>query len=156
MKRVLLIIFSTVLIGSLFVIFSLQNIFSKSEYIHKEAIMRAKSDYDINKVIKTSTYNGKKQYIAIEALKKNNKKIYVLVPVKGEEMYAYRSSQGISKKKALEIVKREDDVQKVIKIQLGMEEDNPLWEITYINDNGNYSYYYVNFEDGTFFKRYSL
>jgi uncharacterized protein YpmB len=118
--------------------------------------MRAKSDYDINKVIKTSTYNGKKQYIAIEALKKNNKKIYVLVPVKGEEMYAYRSSQGISKKKALEIVKREDDVQKVIKIQLGMEEDNPLWEITYINDNGNYSYYYVNFEDGTFFKRYSL
>jgi uncharacterized protein YpmB len=156
MKKILLILFSVVLIGAVFVIFSLQNIFSKSDYIHKEAVMRAKSDFDFNKVIRTSTYNGKKQYVAIEALKKNNKKIYILVPVKGEVMYAYRSSQGISKKEALDLVKREDDIRKVIRIQLGMEAQNPLWEITYINDKGNYSYYYVSFEDGTFLKRYSL
>ena len=41
-------------------------------------------------------------------------------------------------------------------VKLGFENDVPLWEVTYIDDDNRYSYYYLEFKDGKFLRRYSI
>ena len=43
-----------------------------------------------------------------------------------------------------------------MKVKLGFENDVPLWEVTYIDDDNRYSYYYLEFKDGKFLRRYSI
>ncbi len=46
--------------------------------------------------------------------------------------------------------------KEIMKVKLGFENDVPLWEVTYIDDDNRYSYYYLEFKDGKFLRRYSI
>ncbi|MFP3393521.1 peptidase M4, partial [Brevibacillus sp. SIMBA_076] len=46
--------------------------------------------------------------------------------------------------------------KEILKAKLGFENNIPLWEVTYIDDDNRYSYYYLEFKDGNFLRRYSI
>lgn len=65
-------------------------------------------------------------------------------------------SEGISEKKAIQIVASERKPKEFVKVKLGAENDVPLWEITYIDQEGRYTYYYLEFQDGKYAGYYSI
>ena len=62
---------------------------------------------------------------------------------------------GITKRKATDIVKNEKNVKKVLNASLGMENDTPFWESAYLDDEDFLNYAYLNFADGKWLKRIS-
>lgn len=76
------------------------------------------------------------------------------------ETIVRKKSEGISEKEALQrtIEQVGDDSKEhkskpkeILKIKLGFENNIPLWEVTYIDDENRYSYYYLAFKDGQFY-----
>jgi uncharacterized protein YpmB len=68
-----------------------------------------------------------------------------------------KASSGITKEKAISIVKNDKNPQEIKSVRLGIENKKPLWEVTYVDkDKKHLTYYYLDFSSGEFIKRYSL
>jgi uncharacterized protein YpmB len=129
---------------------------SSKEESEQKAIERAKEEGDLTTIIDVDTYRGNETYVVVIGENEEHEKMVVWVPEKGDDIEVKPLSAGISEKEALAILKTEYSPKKVISAKLGMEKGIPLWEITYIDEQDRYSFYYVRFEDGAFIKRYSF
>jgi uncharacterized protein YpmB len=78
------------------------------------------------------------------------------VPEKTGNVIVKKIKSGVSKQEAIAKLKAERNPKEIISAKLGMEKGVPLWELTYIDDDNRYSFYYLSFKDGTFLKRYSF
>ncbi|MGY4690075.1 PepSY domain-containing protein [Salibacterium sp. K-3] len=65
------------------------------------------------------------------------------------------SEESISLKEAEEVVLDRFDRQTIRSIKPGMEDGEPLYEVTFKNDS-TLHYYYLSMEDGAYIKRYSI
>ncbi|AKS38645.1 copper amine oxidase [Anoxybacillus gonensis] len=101
------------------------------------------------------TYRGNDVYVIVTGKDDEGEQWIVWVTEKGKVAVMHRASEGITKQEALSSVKPYRP-KTVISVKLGMEKGIPLWEITYIDEQNRYSFYYVRFEDGAFLKRYHL
>ena len=100
-------------------------------------------------------YNGNETWSVVTGVTSEGKKIGVWVPEdKEQKSQVIALSEGISENKAIAIVKEKKNVKKIIFAQLGMENNQPLWEITYKNDKDLYGYYYLDFKTGDLIRNY--
>ncbi|MCM3596915.1 DUF5590 domain-containing protein [Metabacillus idriensis] len=124
---------------------------------HEEAIDRALKETDLKNAESVETFNGLKQFYVITGLNKSNKAVYVWVPENKKEKPVLKlASDGITEKKALEIVKAQQNPVKVISVKLGMEKNVPLWEVKYIDDQNRYTYDLINFSNGEIRKHIAI
>lgn len=126
----------------------------KSSEAH--AIMVAKEEAGLQQITGVNTYYGTNVYSVVRGTDDLSRKLIVWVPSKKGNLIVKESSDGISKNNALQILKDNQHPKKIINIVLGIEENQPIWEITYIDQRNRYSFYYIDFESGKFIKRYSL
>ena len=100
-------------------------------------------------------YNGNETWSVITGKTADGKKIGVWVPDdKKQKSQVIALSEGISENKAIAIVKEKKNVKEIISAHLGMENNQPLWEITYKNDKDLYGYYYLDFKTGDLIRNY--
>ena len=103
-------------------------------------------------------YNGKSAYIVVQGTdeKENNLSFGCL---RKRDTVVRKKSEGISEKEAIqrtieqvgnESKESKSKPKEIMKVKLGFENDVPLWEVTYIDDDNRYSYYYLEFKDGKF------
>lgn len=79
--------------------------------------------------------------------------MYVWVPAdKKAKILSKKASDGISSGKAAKIVRDEGLVSKLNGVHPARENNVPLWEVTYINKSGQYSFSYVDFTSGKILK----
>ncbi|MBB5323368.1 uncharacterized protein YpmB [Anoxybacillus tepidamans] len=104
----------------------------------------------------TYTYYGEKTYVVLVGTDRKGTKKIAWVPEKGEHIVVKRAKSGITKQQAIEKLKAERNPKEIVSTKLGMEKGVPLWELTYIDQDNRYSFYYISFEDGAFLKRYSF
>ncbi|WP_410981976.1 DUF5590 domain-containing protein [Bacillus cereus] len=116
----------------------------------------AKEKAKLTKVKNVEYYNGKSSYAVVQGVDEKGEKIIVWVPEKKGDVLVKKQSEGISEKDALQIVTKEQKPKQFLKVKLGAENNVPLWEVTYIDDENRYTYYYLAFQDGKFLKRYSI
>ncbi|MCI0765763.1 DUF5590 domain-containing protein [Bacillus sp. TL12] len=116
----------------------------------------AKEKAKLTKVKNVEYYNGKSSYTVVQGVDEKGEKIIVWVPEKKGDVLVKKQSEGISEKDALQIVTKEQKPKQFLKVKLGAENNVPLWEVTYIDDENRYTYYYLAFQDGKFLKRYSI
>ncbi|REB09920.1 hypothetical protein DVB69_03690 [Sporosarcina sp. BI001-red] len=62
-------------------------------------------------------------------------------------------AKGTSAKQAVSAVKREMDVNKLIHVKLGVEDDDAVWEVAFKNEANKLNYVYISFSDGVWQKR---
>jgi uncharacterized protein YpmB len=62
-------------------------------------------------------------------------------------------ADGITAETAVENVRHEHDVKKILHVKLGMEDAGPVWEVAFKSENGKLNYVYVFFENGQWWKR---
>lgn len=133
----------------------------------QNAIEKAKKTNDLEKVENIEYYYGKTSYQVVYGNNKENESIIVWVSEdETEDMIVRKATEGWTKEQVMEQVLKERDPMKIIDIRLGAElitntrtgkeEVRPLWEVTYLDEQQRYTYYYLSFSDGSFLKRYSL
>jgi len=121
-----------------------------------KALQRAKEEVEFAEIHDIHTYHGDQQYITIMGTDKADNHIIVWVPENEERVIVKKANKGITKEDAISKLKADRNPKEIISIRLGMENELPLWEITYIDRENRYSFYYLSFEDGTFLRRYSF
>jgi uncharacterized protein YpmB len=124
--------------------------------LQAKAMKRAAHEVSFAHIDDIYTYYGEKTYIVFVGENRNGQKYIVWVPEKKGHVIVKRADSGITKQEAIEKLKAERNPKEIISAKLGMEKGVPLWELTYIDHDNRYSFYYVSFEDGTFLKRYSF
>ncbi|MBO1578443.1 DUF5590 domain-containing protein [Bacillus sp. XF8] len=116
----------------------------------------AKEKAKLTKVKTVDYYNGKSSYAVVQGVDEKGEQTIVWVPEKKGNVLVRKKNEGISEKKALQIVAGERKPKELVKVKLGAENDVPLWEITYIDQEGRYTYYYLEFQDGKYAGYYSI
>ncbi|WP_409301338.1 DUF5590 domain-containing protein [Peribacillus sp. SCS-155] len=100
-------------------------------------------------------YNGKDSYnVVVGETKKGTKKVIWLPNKKGSQPVIENYDTGISKSEITRIANKQLKPAKIISLKLGMEQDVPLWEVTYLDKSNRYNYDYYDFKSGEWLKYY--
>ncbi|MCY7568449.1 cell wall elongation/penicillin-binding protein regulator TseB [Bacillus safensis] len=153
MKKIVWIISSVValvlLIGIISFTWIYQIAMGQREQGHEAAIERAKEQANIVQVEQVETFVGKEKQFIVEGKNKQNETTYVWVPAsKKEKVIAKKAKEGITSNQAVQAVQKENKVSKLKEVKLAREGDVLLWEVTYLNENNQYSFSYVDFSTG--------
>lgn len=125
----------------------------------------AKEKAKLTKVKSVDYYNGKSTYTVVQGVDEKGEQIIVWVPDKKGNVLVKKKSEGISEKEALQRLaeqatgkgdKSKPKPKQIVKVKLGAENDIPLWEITYIDQEDRYTYYYLEFQNGEYAAHYSI
>ncbi|APP16737.1 cell wall elongation/penicillin-binding protein regulator TseB [Bacillus altitudinis] len=153
MKKIVWIISSVaalvLLIGIISFSWIYQMAMGQKEEGHESAIERAKKQASLAQVEQVDTFVGKEKQFIVEGKNKQNEAIYVWVPAsKKEKVIAKKAKEGITSNQAVQAVQKENTISKLKNVQLAREGDVLLWEVTYLNENNQYSFSYVDFTTG--------
>lgn len=125
----------------------------------------AKEKAKITKVNTVDYYNGKSSYTVVQGTDEKGEQLIVWVPDKKGNVLVKKKSEGISKKETLQKLAEQatgegaepkPKPKEIIKVKLGAQNDIPLWEITYIDQEDRYTYYYLEFQNGVYAGHYSI
>lgn len=112
------------------------------------AIEIAKEETEITDIIEFSLYHGSKAYYVVQGSNKEGEKLIAWIPEKGGKIVVLRAEDGITKSEAINTLYNEVSPDEIIDVRLGIEKNNPLWEIYYRSSNDKINYYYIDFETG--------
>lgn len=133
-----------------------QNAFEYRNTQSLKAIEKAKEevpDFEVNDV---TYFNGNESYTIIYG-KVDEKDHIVCVPNNSKlDIIEVNPVKGITAQEAVGILKEKRNPKDIKAVNLGVEQNVPIWEIIYLDEQNRYSYYYVTFKDGQFIKRYTL
>lgn len=100
-------------------------------------------------------YRGNEKWDVITGKNSNGTMVAVWIPLdKKSKVFSLPLKSGISKDKAIEVLKQNREPFQIIHTKLGCERGTPLWEITYTNVRDKLCYFYVDFNSGKWFKSY--
>ncbi|AIE78858.1 propeptide PepSY amd peptidase M4 [Bacillus cereus] len=117
----------------------------------------AKEKAKLTKVKSVDYYNGNSSYTVVQGIDEKGEQIIVWVPNKKGNVLVKKKSEGISEKEALQKLAEQASgkgdepkpkPKEITKVKLGAQNDIPLWEITYIDQEDRYTYYYLEFQNG--------
>ncbi|WP_147515354.1 cell wall elongation regulator TseB-like domain-containing protein [Massilibacterium senegalense] len=150
-----------IIVGIVIVIFGLLTAYYQSirhdvNSSQKKAVQKAQQEANIERIDTVTYYHGNESYHIVQGRTQDKKNVLVFVPEKKGDLFVVAASKGMTKKEAIEQVKREQQVTELVDIRLGMEKNTPLWEIVYTDEEENYNYHYVRFTTGELYKRYTL
>ncbi|KIS04008.1 cell wall elongation regulator TseB-like domain-containing protein [Paucilactobacillus wasatchensis] len=113
-----------------------------------QAISLAKKYAHLKHPDKFYIYNREHTYYTITGENQKNKKILVVIAQKGGKIRVLKQANGITKNQALTQIWAKRDPKKVLKIAPGIFNDQPVWEISYLNQKGNLCYELLSFKSG--------
>lgn len=121
------------------------------------AIARVLGETEVSIIQNVSFYHGTEPYVVIKGQQEEGGENFIVwVGQEDESVVVKPANAGLSKEQVRQFAINELAPKKLLAVRLGLENRLPIYEITYIDENDRYSFYYITFEDGTFVKRYSL
>lgn len=137
---------------SLFVIWKAGQPFSTEK---DKAEHLAVEEKKLSLVTDSQVYSGSTTYITVNGTDEKGREKAVFIPTSGKNQVIEEVmlNDGISKKQAIQTVQDEFKVKEVLHTKLGWEQDNAVWEITFLNENDKLNYVYLSFENGKWMKR---
>lgn len=155
MKKVLWSLLIILLIGSAVLIQAILAGNGQKQDEKTTAIEIAKEKTKLTEPEDYYLYNGNESWSVVTGKDKNGKKIGVWIPNgKNKEIEVIHLSEGLNEKEAIQIVKDKKKVKSIVSANLGMEKNQPLWEIVFKNSDDLYGYYYLNFKTGDLIRNY--
>lgn len=141
---ILLVLVTILLFGSIFLIRGTR----PYNRLQKEAEELALQYGKITKPEEFYYFNRNSQYFAVKGKTDAGKTVYTLIPEDGKEITILKDSEGISENKALKIASADSPEASFLKIGLGKEKDQIVWEISGKDLHGRWLYYLIAFKDG--------
>ncbi|WP_456278577.1 PepSY domain-containing protein [Bacillus sp. AK128] len=121
-----------------------------------QAINVAKEQEPDLEITDITFYNGNQSYTIIYGRIGEKTQIFCVPTDEKGEVIIIDPKNGISAEEAVNLLTEERNPSSIQSVNLGIEQNVPIWEIIYLDQNNRYTYYYVTFEDGEFIKRYTL
>lgn len=122
----------------------------------QEAVAIALAETELEQVEAVEFYHGTDSYQVIRGTDHDGEQLIVWVSTDENEIVMRRAKDGLSHEQVEQFASQQLAPRELISIRLGIEQDLPVYEITYLDNERRYAYYYMTFKDGTFVKRYSL
>ncbi|WP_239430009.1 cell wall elongation regulator TseB-like domain-containing protein [Sporosarcina sp. ACRSL] len=108
----------------------------------------------LQSVERTEIYNGTNSMVTVIGKDdEGNDKAVFIEEKTGEILDEVAMKDGIGAQTAIDTVKAELSVTKILHVSLGLEEGHPVWEVAFKSENGKLNYVYVFFENGEWWKR---
>lgn len=102
----------------------------------------------------TQPYNGTESFVTIFGVNDQGEEVAVFVDdVAKKDFFEVKLKDGITEKQAIGVVQQEHKVKKVLHASLGIEEEEPVWEVAFKGEDDKLNYVYVFFESGQWWKR---
>ena len=102
----------------------------------------------------TQPFNGTESSVTIFGVNDQGDEVAVFVNDTASKNFSeVKLSDGITAKQAISVVQQEHKVKKVLHASLGIEEEEPVWEVAFKGDDDKLNYVYVFFESGQWWKR---
>lgn len=152
-------IFISVFIVSLSLVISffvIMNAGKPFKEVKEKAEQVAISENKLEQVTGSEVYNGVNSYTTVRGKDAKGIDKAVFIPNTKSKKLSIEEVQlkdGISKNQAIKIVQEEFKVKEVLHTKLGWEQDNAVWEITFLNEKDKLNYVYLFFENGKWWKR---
>jgi len=118
-----------------------------------EAQQIASNEYAMKQFDQFYYYSGNEAWNVITGKNEDNQAIGVWISRTSDGTKSL-PLDGLTEQEAIGKLQANKDVGKIKKIVLGMEDDEPLWEITYLNAKDYLCYYYVDYYTGEMLRSY--
>ncbi|WP_430785598.1 DUF5590 domain-containing protein [Virgibacillus flavescens] len=122
---------------------------SKNEVLRKTSV---------SKIGKTTDFYGEQQFHVIFGTTKNDDEKIVFVPIgkKKEDLTVIDQSEIIPRQQVVNQWERQCKDCKLIDVTPAMQNNEPLWELTYVDASKRYVFDYFSIFDGKRLQRYQL
>ncbi|ANU13367.1 hypothetical protein B481_1889 [Planococcus halocryophilus Or1] len=117
------------------------------------AIERAKSEKLIEDVERAYVYTNVKASVTVLGTNGKGELMAVFVPEGDGKLQTLALVDKITAKQARELVLNEMDVKKILHTKLGMESEEPVWEVAFVDEKDTLNYVYLSADDGQWRKR---
>lgn len=102
----------------------------------------------------TQPYNGTDSFVTVFGVNDGGDEVAIFVDDVAEESFQeVKLADGVTAERAIEVVQQEHKVKEVLHASLGIEEEEPVWEVAFKGNDGKLNYVYVFFESGQWWKR---
>ena len=119
-----------------------------------EAAMAATKSGQLESVKSVQVYNGTESLMTVFGVDDEGEDIVVFVDDSEDGKFeSLKVDDGITAEEAIKTVADEHTIVKVLHVALGIEENEPVWEVAFTGENGKLNYVYVFFESGQWWKR---
>jgi uncharacterized protein YpmB len=151
-KKWILVIVGLLVLASWQAYYLYSGVQAKPEKKEAEAVKIAKKEENLVSIKNVEHFFKNETYYVVEG--KNEKGTDLIVWVGNDKkVYSENAKKGLSEAQMINYVKENHDAKEIIDSRLGMEDEIPLWEVVYYDDQERYTYYYGYFETG---KRYEI
>lgn len=124
---------------------------------HDQSVKIAKEKADLSSVDYIETFNGKTKYHIVAGENTKSEKVFVWIPQsKKGNILVKKQKSGITEEQAVKNVKNEYNLKEILNVQLGIDENIPVWEVKYIDEFDRFTYDFVNFYDGKIQKHMAI
>ncbi|MFD1466228.1 DUF5590 domain-containing protein [Lapidilactobacillus mulanensis] len=103
---------------------------------------------DLTEITDFMTYNRKQTYYTVAGRDQNDQLKYVVINGKNGKIKIYAGKNAFTKSEVTAAVKKNYRIQKIYGINLGLNQGQPVWEISMKNTNGKLSYVLLDFHNG--------
>lgn len=142
-----------------FVIIGIISLFYRSSrplaQAKEEATTMARKYTDLQTVDDFYRFTREKTYFSLLGEDKKGTKIAVIMPKEGETIKVLNQKDGISESQALQTAAQAYPKERVIKADLGLFEDQPVWEVTSESADGGVNFVLLSYSDGKEVKKIS-
>lgn len=113
---------------------------------------------NVSKIENVTGYNGGHQFHVVFGKTKDgeNKMVFVPLDNKEKKLTVIDVSKTIKKQQIKEQWQQQCENCELINITVAMENNEPLWEVTYVDDSDRYIFDYLSIYDGTRIQQYRL
>lgn len=149
--------FITAFLLTLFTVIAIAIFYTANKPISEEknkAVEAAKRTGQIETILDVQPYNGTTSLVTVFGENPSGEKVAVFVDdSKDDKFEEVKLTNGISAEQAMEIVLKEQKADEVMHVLLGIEDNEPIWEVAFKNEHGKLNYVYIQFQDGEWVKR---
>lgn len=114
----------------------------------KQAVELAHKHVDFSEISDFYWFNREETIFTLVGETDKGRKVVVFIPEKGNKIKVVDQDKGITEDQALQLIESEYQPNEIIKINLGLIKEVPVWEVVTKNADKSMNYYVINFETG--------
>ena len=130
----------------------------------EKAVQRAKEETDLQEVNSVDWFHYKHSYYVIDGKDRKGTEVFVCVPYDPQDkIIIVNKNDGLSEEEAIRVlnsgslnIANDKRPKKIIDIKPGVVNDSPAYKITYIDMEDRYSFLYIDFYKGEWYRIYNL
>lgn len=97
-------------------------------------------------------YNDSETFFAVVGKTEEETELVVLINQDNGETTSIPVEETITKQQAIQRTREARQPAKILEARIGMDNNTPIWEVSYRNENGRLGYYILNLKDGEWLK----